>query len=304
MHSQTTPNDEKSKAVLTIAGCQFAVEADIDHNAREILRLMDESAQRGARVVHFSEAALSGYAGEDFPSFAGFDWNALRRATEAILQKAADHKLWVLLGSAHRLSGDHAPHNSVYVISDQGAIVERYDKRFCTGVLEPRPELDLCHYTPGDHNCVFEIDGWRCGTLICYDYRFPELYRDLKQRGVEVLFQSFHNARKTSQVYHEGNLWKEIVPATLQCRAASNYLWISATNSTTQWSLWPNFCVRPDGLLTGQLPEHEPGVLISQIDPNQQFWDAAGPWRDRAIAGQLHSGHLVNDPRSQDRTIL
>jgi predicted amidohydrolase len=53
---------------------------------------------------------------------------------------------------------------------------------------------DLAHYTPGDHPSVWELRGVRCGALVCYDYRFPELYREYKREGVELVFHSFHAA--------------------------------------------------------------------------------------------------------------
>jgi predicted amidohydrolase len=292
------------KPVLRVAGCQFSVEADIGHNLSQILAQIQQAAEGGARVVHFSEAALSGYAGVDFDDISSLDWDALREATEQICHAAADANVWVLLGSTHRLSGNHLPHNSVYVISDRGEIVDRYDKRFCTGENEPEPKLDHRSYTPGNHATVFEVDGHKCGVLICYDYRFPELYRELKQRGVEILFQSFHNARRDYRTFHHRNIWREIVPATMMCHAATNYFWVSATNSTAKYSLWGSFFVRPDGRVIGKLPVHQPGVLISDIDPTLEIWDAAAPWRSRAIQGQLHSGELVSDPRSQDRTCI
>jgi predicted amidohydrolase len=286
---------------LTIASCQFPVEGDIAQNRNWVLRQMAEATGQGARVAHFCEAALSGYAGVDFSTFDDFDWELLRAATRGICAAAREHGLWVLLGSAHRLSGHHKPHNCVYVISDQGQIVERYDKRFCTGAIQPQPEMDLAHYTPGNHTTVFDIDGFRCAALVCYDYRFPELYRELKRRGVQVLFQSFHNARRDRDTHENGNIWKDIVPATMMCHAATNYFWISATNSTTQYSSWPSFFVRPDGLVSERLHLHEPGVLLSQVDATAGYWDASAPWRDRALGGQLHSGCLVDDPRSADR---
>jgi hypothetical protein len=46
--------------------------------------------------------------------------------------------------------GDHEPHNSLYVISDSGQIVERYDKRFCSGGPDGSTS-DLAHYSPGSH---------------------------------------------------------------------------------------------------------------------------------------------------------
>ena len=51
----------------------------------------------------------------------------------AVRDLAKKLKLWVVLGSDHRLSAGNKPHNSLYVISPKGEIVDRYDKRFCTG---------------------------------------------------------------------------------------------------------------------------------------------------------------------------
>ena len=292
------------KQPITIASCQFSVESDLAHNLQAILAQLDEAADRGARVVHFSETALSGYAGVDIPSTGSIDWNQLRAATEQVCQRAAEHNVWVLLGSTHPLGDGAGPHNSVYVINDQGRIVERYDKRFCTGTLDPEPNLDLEHYSPGNHSTVFDVDGYRCGLLICYDYRFPELYRDLGRQGVELLFQSFHNARREQADHDAYNIWQQIVPATMMCRAATNHFWISATNSMARCSSWPSFIVAPDGSLVDQLPEHTDAVLISRVDQDQEYWDASAPWRDRSVNGQLHSGTAVDHPRSTDRTCL
>lgn len=293
-----------SRSKLRVAGCQFPVEADIESNLRHVLAQLREAADAGARVAQFPEAALSGYAGVDVPDFGQVDWPRLRAATETICQAAAEARIWVLLGSAHPLSAGHRPHNCVYVISDQGQIVDRYDKRFCTGPCQPEPEMDLQWYSPGNHACVFDLDGYRCGVQICYDYRFPELYRDLKTRGVEIVFQPFHNARRDHQTWRRHNIWKHIVPATMMGHAATNHFWVLATNSTAKYSMWGSFFVRPDGRVLGRLDAHEAGILVADVDPNQEISDLPGPWRERAMRGQLHSGELVDDPRSSNRTSL
>jgi predicted amidohydrolase len=290
---------------LRVATCQFSVEADIAHNRRWILRQIDQAAAQQAQVAHFSECALSGYAGVDLPDIAALDWSKLVEATREIQQAARRHKLYVLLGSTHRLTGAHKPHNSVYVIDPKGNISGRYDKRYCTGEFLPRPTMDLSHYSSGDHFTTFRVGQVTCGVLICYDYRFPELYREYHQRGVEVLFQSFHNARTTVVTDQRYNIWKTIVPATMSCRAAENHFWVSANNSTARPSRWASFAVRPDGQIVGRLALHKPGVLITEMQIGQGlYFDAPGPWRESTINGQLHSGKLVTDPRSADLTCL
>ena len=91
---------------------------------------MNQARQKGAHVAHFSELCLSGYAGAEFRSYQGFDWDLLDQSTEQILDEAHRLKLWVILSSSHRLTGRHKPHNSLYIIDDRGRIVDRYDKMF------------------------------------------------------------------------------------------------------------------------------------------------------------------------------
>ncbi|MDA1014428.1 MAG: carbon-nitrogen hydrolase family protein [Planctomycetota bacterium] len=289
---------------IRTATCQFSVEPDIEHNRRAAVRQVHSAADQQADVVHFSECALSGYAGVDIPDADSIDWDRLRSATRDIQAAARERKVWVLLGSTHQLTGASKPHNSIYVINPQGKIVDRYDKRFCTGAAGKKPTLDLCHYSPGNRSVTFRVKGITCGVLICYDYRFPELYREYKKLGVKAIFQSFHNARKTVVEDESYNIWKTIVPATMSCRAAENHFWFSANNSQTNPSRWGSFVVRPDGAIVAKLPLHKPGVLLTDMVFNANYFDAPKPWRERAMNGQLHSGEIVNDPRSTDVTCL
>jgi deaminated glutathione amidase len=301
---------------LTVATCQFPVDADITRNCRYVLRQMRYARQRGADVAHFPEACLSGYAGSDFPSYDGFDWKLLERATYRVLALAGELGLCTVLGSTHRLSGDHKPHNSLYVINATGRIVDRYDKRFCAGDAEERTG-DLAHYTPGDHASVFTINGVRCGALICHDYRYPELYREYKRNDVELVFHSYHAANMTParmaairsavgedlQRLNPGGTYPGItMPATMTAAAAANHVWISCPNSSARESCWGSFFVRADGVTTGRLPRNRAGVLISTVDTGAELYDSTAAWRARAMAGVLYSGTLVVDPRSQLRT--
>lgn len=303
---------------LSVATCQFPVSRDIANNARYVIRQMRRAADGGAHVAHFCEGALSGYAGRDLDSFDGFDWALLESSTIQILDVARDLGLWVLLGSSHRLSKGRKPHNSVYVISDRGEIVDRYDKRFCSGDRSGKSG-DLAHYTPGDYSCVFEIRGICCAILICYDYRFPELYREYKRKGVEMLFHSFHAGNVTSRElrtmqaaigtkfhrFNRGTTYPEItMPAMMQAAAASNHLWISCSNTSARESCWPAFFVRADGVITGRLERNRAGILMSTVDPDRPLYDSTLDWRDRAMRGVLHSGRTVRDARSKNRTEL
>lgn len=303
---------------LVVATCQFPVAADIHRNARYVRRQMRDAKVRGAHVAHFPEAALSGYAGVDFRSYDGFDWAALEARTREILALAAELRIWLLLGSSHRLSGRHKPHNSVYVVDDRGRIVDRYDKLYCAGDREGRTG-DLSHYSPGEHFSVFTIRGVRCGVLICHDYRYPELYREYKRRGVELVFHSYHagNVPPERLAAMRAELGEELcalnpcgtlpgitMPPSMQAAAASSHVWISCPNTSARESCFPAFCVRPDGVITGRLRRNTTGMLLTTIAPPRSFYDGAAAWRARAMRGVYHSGRLVRDARSRNRKEL
>lgn len=302
---------------LTIATCQFPVSSDIKKNYSYITKQMYKSKTLGAKVAHFPECALSGYAGSDFSSYNGFDWEQLGKFGQQILNLAKELKIWIILGSTHRLTGKNKPHNSLYIINSQGEIVDRYDKRFCSGDKDSKTG-DLVHYTPGKYFSIFEIEGIRCGALICHDYRYPELYREYKKQGVQLIFHSYHaggfSAKKYKEIqkgltkyakFNEGTTFPAItMPSTMRSYAANNYVWISCPNSSARESCWASFFVRPDGLITGRLKRNRSGILISKLDTNKQLYDSTVAWRERSINGIYNSGSLLKDPRSENRTEL
>jgi predicted amidohydrolase len=279
---------------------------------------MSAAKEGGAHVAHFAEGALSGYAGADFDSFEGFDWELLRECSLEVLEHARRLRLRVLLGSSHRLTGRRKPHNSVYVIDERGRIVDRYDKRFCAGDRAGKTG-DLAHYSPGDHVSLFAIRGVRCGVLICHEYRYPELYREYKKRGVQMVFHSYHAANASradlaamrDQVgaenhrFNRGTTLPEItMPAAMQASAASSHVWISCPNSSARESCWPGFFVRPDGVITGRLHRNRAGILFSTLDTREPLYDSTVAWRGRAMRGVYHTGRVARDPRSRNRSEL
>jgi predicted amidohydrolase len=279
--------------VLRVATCQFAVSSSIRHNSRWICQFLRRAKAANADIVHFPECALSGYVGRDFKSFAGFDWELLRAEMIKIMRLAAELKIWVVLGSSHRLTRPNKPHNSLYLINPRGRIVDRYDKRFCT-------EADLEHYASGNRFVISTINRVRCSLLICYDLRFPEIYRELKKANVQCIFQSFYNARQEGRTIHT-----DIMRQTMQCHAATNYFWISMTNSSAYYSAYPSCFIQPDGKIAAQLCFHQPGLMVNTVDAGEQFYDASEPFRELAMKGVLSNGPGdIDDARSRKRTML
>jgi deaminated glutathione amidase len=288
VNAQTTTTLSKN-GKMRIASCQFPVSGDKKANYQFIIEQMIEAKRKRADVVHFPECALTGYTGPDLKDLENFNWDELHRMTDSIVSLAKRLKLWVILGSIHRLSGNNKPHNSLYVIDPEGKVADRYDKRFCTSG-------DLKYFTPGDHFVTFKINGVTCGLLICFDYRFPELYREYRKLGCDLIFHSFYQARE------EINSIRPIIShITEQAHAATNYFYISLSNSSAPQS-WPCYFITPDGLVKNKLTENIPGVLISDIDLTEEYFDASKEFRPDALRGKLNNGITVSDPLSSDRT--
>lgn len=282
-----------SSTTLKIATCQFPVSADVEINARHVTSLMRQAADGNADIVHFSECALSGYAGVDFPTFERYDWDLLKEKTLDVIRLAGELGVWVVLGSSHRLTEPNKPHNSLYLISPEGKIVDRYDKRFCT-------QKDFDNYTPGSRFVFFEINGVKCSLMICFDLRFPELYRELYRNGVRCVFQSFYNARQQGPSVHT-----DIMRQTMQANAANNGFRVSMTNACGWFCPYPSCFIQPDGRIVAQLEDHKEGLMINSIDLSETFYDPSAPYRKMAVEGKLNNApKTITDPRSENVTEL
>ena len=277
-----------ASGMIKVAMCQFAVGASIKRNSKRICDFLRKAKKAKADIVHFSECALSGYVGTDFPNFEGYDWELLKKETQKVMAFARELHLWVVLGSTHRLTEPNKPHNSLYLINPEGRIVDRYDKRFCT-------PGDLRRLTPGNRFVDFTINGVKCSLLICFDLRFPEIYRQLYKQKVNCIFQSFYNARQKGPSVHT-----HIMRQTMQCRAATNHFWASCTNSSGYYSPYPSCFIQPDGKIVKQLRQNRPGLMVNRIDLSKKFYDPMADFRDMVIAGALSNGpKIIKDRRSR-----
>ena len=95
---------------------------------------------------------------------------------------AKKYKVNIVAGSVSNVRGGKV-YNTAFVFDRDGICIAEYDK---THLFTPMGEDD--YYTCGNHLCRFELDGVKCGIIICYDVRFPELTRSLTLQGLDMLF--------------------------------------------------------------------------------------------------------------------
>ncbi|MGR3662049.1 MAG: carbon-nitrogen hydrolase family protein, partial [Paracoccaceae bacterium] len=109
----------------------------------------------------------------------------------ALREEAQKQGIWLLLGSVALESGDADGRyaNRSFLISPAGEISARYDKihMFDVQVSDTETYRESATYRPGNKAVVANMDGTKIGMTICYDVRFPHLYRKLAQAGAQII---------------------------------------------------------------------------------------------------------------------
>jgi predicted amidohydrolase len=273
---------------IRIAIAQPTITADARMNGQTVRSLMRKAAAGSARLVQFPEGLLSGYAKEQIGDWSEVDWDAVRDELEQIMALAAELRLWVVLGSAHPLTPPHRPHNSLYVISDTGEIVDRYDKRFCSNT-------EINHfYSPGFDPVVFDVDGYRFGCVICVEINFPHLFSQYERLGVECLLLSAYPVDAVFEV-------------KARAYAAINCYWVAMSLPAQTLDLMPSGLIAPNGTYAAQITGKADlaVVTLDRDDPTLTVpLTHARPWRATARKGDIYRTREVPDPRSRNRTTL
>ncbi|THF86864.1 carbon-nitrogen hydrolase family protein [Deinococcus sp. KSM4-11] len=269
-----------------LATAQLPVSGDAHVNGRNVQAAMREAAAGGARLIHFPEGVLSGYVKHPIQDWAEVDWEIVREELEAVMALAADLKLWVVLGSAHPLTPPRWPHNSLYVISDQGHVVTRYDKRICSHTEVTR------FYTPGHAPTVFEVDSFRFGCAICIEVNFPALFMEYDRLGVDVVLLSAYPV-------------DSIFLVKARSHAAIHNVWLSLSSVTETDHLFRSALIDPRGEVVAEVPGVQ-SLVIHTLDPGAPELDIAltkaRPWRASVEGDPRYDTAGLNDPRSTDRT--
>lgn len=271
-----------------IATAQSLIAPDVRENGQHVRDLMSSAKATGCRLIHFPEGALSGYVKSQISDWGAVDWKALREELDAIADHAARLGLWTVLGCNHRLTPPHRPHNSLYVISDKGALVERYDKRLCS-----HSEL-TDWYAPGAESVVFDIDGVRFGMALCIEVQFPDVFMEYARRGVDCMLFS---------AYSDDPMFGILA----QAHSATNNFWFSLSIPALRGNHLSAGLIGPDGHFLARVGTNgAPGLACSEIDQGDARFDIAinkaRPWRASARSGEIYSERRVKDVRSYDRT--
>ncbi|HEX2830648.1 MAG TPA: carbon-nitrogen hydrolase family protein [Burkholderiales bacterium] len=236
---------------------------DIEANLDAVKSMAREAAAGGARFVMLPEYALmmdgSGRNMRD---------NALPADGGPVLLQlralARELKVWLLVGSLTLKTDDGRMTNRSLLLSDSGELVASYDKIHMFDATLPDGKVirESSAYCPGDRAVVADTPWGKLGLTVCYDLRFPQLYRALAQAGARYLTVPSSFQRATGKDH-----WHPL----LQARAIENACFVFApamcgehpgNRSTYGHSL----VVDPWGKILADGGE-SPGIVYADIDP-------------------------------------
>ncbi len=167
---------------LKISAAQFENRSgDKEYNLSVIDRLAKKAADDGSKVIAFHECSITGYTfarklskeqmlevAEPVPD---------GRSTDRLIQIAGNHNITILAGLFEKDISENI--YKAYVCVDGNGVVAKYRK------LHP---FINPHILPGNEYVVFDLHGWKCGILICYDNNIIENVRATKLLGADIIF--------------------------------------------------------------------------------------------------------------------
>lgn len=246
---------------IQIAAIQLAPGMHPEANLKKAAEWIAEAAARGARFVALPEAFL--YRGPHDPQSL-FATEIPGQITEQLGELARRHTLWLLAGSIfERVGGQSKVFNTSLLFNPAGEIVARYRKIHLFEIHnESGKELSEADYQlPGSELVWADTPWFRVGFSICFDLRFPEVYRGLAKQGVQLLAVPSAFLLKTGRDHWE---------VLLRARAIETQCYVIAPNclgrsATGVEGYGRSMIVDPWGQVIAQASDRE-GIIQAELD--------------------------------------
>lgn len=177
-----------AKDELRVAAVQLNSQGDVGRNLEAVRQLVGRAKQRGAELVLLPENFA--YFGPEAEKRSVAETLAEGHISRALSQLAREHAVSLIGGGfPERTADETRPHNTLLAIGPDGSQLAAYRKihLFDVELGSGGSYSESAATTAGSSVVVFEVAGFKLGCSICYDLRFPELYRALSEQGAEVL---------------------------------------------------------------------------------------------------------------------
>ena len=213
---------------MQLCAIQMCSSPNVEDNVAEIEKQLSTLAQAQQQLVVLPECCLF-FGGKDKEQLTlAKDDQASQYLKSRLAGLAQRFNVFLVAGSIPVLSVDPQSEkadkftNSCFVFSPEGIELERYDKLhlFDVSVADNEKNYQESHYAQaGERISVVDIAGIKLGLSICYDLRFPELFRQLAQQGAKIITVPSAFTRVTGVAH-----WQTL----LQARAIENQVYIVA----------------------------------------------------------------------------
>ena len=250
--------------VFRIAAIQMASGPNVEGNLHEAGRLVTMAAEQGAKLVALPEHfAIMGMKDRD--KVAVREAEGKGPIQQFLSDAAKKHKIWLVGGSVPLVASVPGKvRNSCLLYDDTGGLVARYDKIHLFGLdLGNEHFHEEATIEPGDEVVVANSPFGRLGLSVCYDLRFPELYRAMKEVDIILVPSAF--TETTGKVH-----WETLIRA----RAIENLAYVLAPaqggyHVSGRETHGNSMIVDPWGVILDRLPRGS-GVVIAGINPLYQ----------------------------------
>ncbi len=244
-----------------LGAVQMTSTADRSRNLDAAVRLVKEAADLGAKLVGLPENFA--YMGPEEGRLAGAE--TLEGPTISSLRELArSRNVWILAGSiAERVDDPKKTANTSVLVSDDGSVAAAYRKihLFDVNIPDGARYAESEVVVPGDRAIVAPTPLGRIGLTVCYDLRFPELYRKLSALGAEVI-----TLPAAFTLFTGKDHWEVLVRA----RAIENLAYVLAPaqvgrHSPSRQTFGNAMIVDPWGVVLARCPDGE-GVCVAPFN--------------------------------------
>lgn len=232
-----------------------------EKNLQKALKYIDEAAIDGADLVSLPEYFNFLGSNEDRDHMSEYIPGP---TTEIMIEKAKEHNIYIHAGSILEKTGGNKHYNTTVFIDRNGKITGKYQKihLFDIDIEGKVSAKESDTIKPGKDITVTDTEFGKVGLSICYDVRFPELYRTLALRGAKILFIPSAFTLYTG-IHH----WE----ALLKARAIENQCYVIASGQIGSYppdnktNFGSSMIVDPWGIVIAKSSEKE-GVITARID--------------------------------------
>lgn len=245
------------------AAIQMRSGTDIVRNVEALEKLVAEAVAKGAHYVQTPEmtGALMRDRAAPFASLRGEDSDLVFAAASALAKK---HGIFLHIGSTAIAAGDGKIANRGGIFAPSGEKVATYDKvhMFDVDLDNGESWRESATYEPGRETVIAELPFAKVGMAVCYDIRFPQLFRAQALAGANVITGPAAFTRQTGEAH-----WHILQRA----RAIENGAFlISAAqggrHEDGRETYGHSLIVSPWGQILAEADHDEPGVIVADID--------------------------------------